>query len=119
MENVNPSGKILAQFVRGGYGDVMHLSDPNNFTYVRNGLDGGGERQGQKWKCTKKKSLKCPARAVTVTDQETGIIWIQFLSGGHTHEPSLRDQVIYILINTLFFLYTNKVYKNIEFNIMR
>ena len=45
MENVNPYDKILAQFVRGGPGDVMHLSDPNNFTYVRNGQDGGGERQ--------------------------------------------------------------------------
>ena len=96
MENLNPDGKVPAKFVRGGYRDVMHLADPNNFTYVRNGQDVSAGRMSQKWKCTKKKTLKCQARAVTVTDPDTGVIWICHLTGGHTHDPSLRDQVIYI-----------------------
>ena len=51
MENLNPNGKVPANFVRGGYGDVMHLADPNNFTYVRNCQDVTGGRLSQKWKC--------------------------------------------------------------------
>ena len=33
---------------------------------------------------------------MTVTDPDTGVIWICHLTGGHTHDPSLRDQIIYI-----------------------
>ena len=101
MDNLRPIGKVPAIFVKSGY----RGADPNNFTYVRNGQDGSGGRLAQKWKCSKKKSLKCQARAVTVTDQENDVIWIDFLSGGHNHEPSLRDQVIYILIITKYHKY--------------
>ena len=100
MDNFNPTVKVPAVFVKGGYGDVMHLADPNNFTYVCNGQDVSGGRLSQKLKCSKKKTLKCQARALTVTDEDTGIVWIKVLTGGHTHQPSLRDQVIYILIIT-------------------
>ena len=38
--SLSPTARVKASFVKGGYGGLWQLADPNNFVFVRNGQKG-------------------------------------------------------------------------------